>query len=199
MTFCYIKLNHYGIRGISIRWFASYLLNRKQYIEINKCKSSLKNITNGEPQGSILGPVIFLIYINNIVNSTSLNVLSFVDDTTIYQSGSDIDNLTKNVNQELKQIYDSLCTKKLCLNVKKNFLCVFGPVNTNCKANNSIKINNEIINQVAKYKKEESVKFLYIDKHLPWKEHINIISSKIARAIFAINRMKHIIPHKALK
>ena len=92
--------------------------------------------------------MLFLIYINYIVNSTSLNLLSFADDTTVYQSGSDIDNLTKNV-------------------------CVFGPVNTNCKANNSIKINNEIINQVGKYKKEESVKFLglYIDKYLTWKEH----------------------------
>ena len=86
-------------------------LNHKQYIEINKSKSSLKSITNGEPQGSILGLVLFLIYINDIVNSTSLNLLSFADDTTIYQSGSDIDNLTKNVNQALKQIYDWLCAK----------------------------------------------------------------------------------------
>ena len=133
------------------------------------------------------------------VNSTSLNLLSFANDTTIYQPGSDIDNLTKNVNQELKQIYDWLCANKLCLNVKKTHFCVFGPVNTNCK--NNIKINNEIITQVGKYKKEESMQFLglYIDKHLTWKEHINIISSKIARAIFAINRVKHFIPHKALK
>ena len=78
------KLNHYGIRGISNRCFASYLLNRKQYIEINKCKSSLKNITNGIPQGSILGSVLFLIHINDIVNSTSLNLLSFADDATVY-------------------------------------------------------------------------------------------------------------------
>ena len=93
----------------------------KQYIEINKCISSLESITNGIPQVSILGRVLFLIYINDIVNSTSLNLLSFADDTTVYQSGSDIDNLSKNVNQELKQIYDWLCANKLCLNVKKNF------------------------------------------------------------------------------
>ena len=118
------KLNHYGIRGISNRWFASYLLNRKQYNEIDKCKSSLKNITNGEPQGSILGPELCLIYINDTVNSSSLNLLSFADDTTVYQSGSDINNRTKNVNRELKQIYNWLCANKLYLNVKKKiFVC----------------------------------------------------------------------------
>ena len=79
------KLNHYGIGGISNKWFASYLSNRKQYIEINKSKSSLKSKTNGVPQGSILGPVIFLVYINDIINSTSQMFVSFADDTTVYQ------------------------------------------------------------------------------------------------------------------
>ena len=68
-------------------------------------------ITNG----SMLGPVLFLIYINDIVHSTSLNVLSFADDTTVYHSGSNIDNLTKHVNQELKQLCDWLCANKLCV------------------------------------------------------------------------------------
>ena len=143
----------------------------------------------------------FLIYINDIVNSTSLNVLSFVDDTTVYKSAFNIDNLTKHINQELKQLCHRLCANKLCLNVNNTNVCVFCPVITNYKANNSTQINNEIINQVGKYKNEESVKFLglYIDKHLTWKELINIISSKIDRAIFAINRVKQFIPHKALK
>ena len=155
----------------------------------------------GVPQGSILGPVLFLIYINDISNSTSLNLLSFADDTTIYHSDCDIDNLTLTLNHELKNIYNWLCANKLCLNVKKTQYCIFSPKNSNYEVKGSVKINNEVINQIGKYNKDESVKFLgiSIDKHLTWKEHINIISSKISRAIFEINRVKHILPHKSLK
>ena len=74
----------------------------------------------GVPLGSILGPVIFLVYINDIINSTSLYLLSFADDTNVYQSGSYIDDLINNMNHELKQLYDWFCTNKLSLNVKKD-------------------------------------------------------------------------------
>ena len=94
------KLCHYGIRGISNKWFSSYLSTRKQYIEMNECKSPLITLTHGVPQGSILGLVLFLIYITDISNSTSLNLLSFADDTTIYHSDCDIDNLTLTLNHE---------------------------------------------------------------------------------------------------
>ena len=93
------KLHFYGIRGLSNKCFASYLCNRKQYTEIHKCKSSKKNITTGVAQGSVLGPILFLIYINDIINYTSLNVLSFADDTTVYKSGSHIDTLINYINQ----------------------------------------------------------------------------------------------------
>ena len=91
-------------------------------------------------------------------------------------------------------------THKLSLNVKKK-LSIFSPVSTKSNINNNIKINNDIINQVGKNNKEESVTCLglHLDTHLTWKEHINKISSKISRAIFAINKVKHIIPDKPLK
>ena len=160
----------------------------------------MKCITNGVPQGSILGPGIFLIYMNDIINSISLNLLPFADDTTVYQSGPRIDDLINNMNRELKQLYDRFCANKLSLNVKKIFFCIFSNVNTKSNVN-SIKINNDIINQDGKNNKEESVKFLglHLDTHLTRKQHINKISSKISRAIFAINKVKQIIPHKALK
>ena len=82
-----------GIGGITNEWFKSYILGRKQYLEIHSEKSTLELIKCGVPQGSILGPILFLIYINDIKNCTSLSVLCFADDTTVSYSSHDIPNL----------------------------------------------------------------------------------------------------------
>ena len=79
------KLEYYGIRGILLDWFLSYLSNRKQYVIIDDFKSELQQITCGVPQGSILGPLLFLLYINDLCNtSTVLKYVLFADDTTLY-------------------------------------------------------------------------------------------------------------------
>ena len=81
------KLNNYGIRGIVLSWLKSYLSNRQQFVSIDNVESSLLNIKCGVPQGSILGPLLFLIYINDIVNSsTVLAFVLFADDTNIVLS-----------------------------------------------------------------------------------------------------------------
>ena len=97
------------------------------------------------------------ISINDIINSTSLNLLSFADDTTVYKSGPDVDILIYNINQELKHLYDWLCANKLSLN--NLFFGIFSPPNNKYQVNKCININNENINYSGKDNKEESVKF----------------------------------------
>ena len=95
------KLEHYGIRGTCKDWFASYLTNRFQYTEIHRQKSTYLNINTGVPQGSILWPILFLIYVNDINNCSNI-ILCFADDTTAYKSGPNIEDLISNVNIQLE-------------------------------------------------------------------------------------------------
>ena len=84
------KLNVYGIRGIVNKWFASYLCDRSQFVDIDGNTSSSQSISCGVPQGSILGPLLYLIYVNDIHKSYISNILSFADDMTLFVSNSDI-------------------------------------------------------------------------------------------------------------
>ena len=100
-----LKLEHYGIRGILLDWFKSYLSNRKQYAYINGISSSFKDISCGVPQGSVLGPLLFLLYINDLPNiSKILNFYLFADDTNIYYENENLAQMEKIINLELKKL-----------------------------------------------------------------------------------------------
>ena len=93
------KLEHYGIRGIALQWFKDYLTNRKQYVSFNNYSSCFKDITCGVPQGSILGPLLFILYVNDIVNcSEVLYFIPFADDTNIFYSCKNSSDLMKIIN-----------------------------------------------------------------------------------------------------
>ena len=114
------KLEHYGIRGTPLNWFKSYLSNRKQFVSINGHSSSLANISCGVPQGSVLGPLLFLIYINDLPDSSHfLSFFLFADDTNIYCESDNLELLTKKVNRELKKVKLWLDSNKLALNIEK--------------------------------------------------------------------------------
>ena len=122
-------LEHYDIRGNSFSWFESYLTGRMQFVQLNGTDSDIKSITCGVPQGSVLGPILFLLYINDPPNiSDKLKFFLFADDTNIYLESSNLSYLEKMMNKELEKLYDWLCINRLSLNVSKtNFVTFHEP------------------------------------------------------------------------
>ena len=168
------KLEHYVIRESVLAWFKSYLSDRKQYIHLNGVDSEMKGITCGVPQGSVLGPLLFLIYINDLPNiSKKLKFYLFADDTNIYLESHDLQSLEKTMNKELEKLFEWLCINRLSLNISKTNFIIF------CHANKpktpvTILINKEAIDEVT------HVKYLgiLIDSQLTFKQHIGELNKK---------------------
>ena len=114
------KLNIYGIKNNNFNWFTSYLSQRKQYITFNQDKTDMLEIKCGVPQGSVLGPLLFLLYVNNLKNaSTMLDPIMFADDTNLFYSHANIKTLFKTVNEELSHLSEWFASNKLSLNTEK--------------------------------------------------------------------------------
>jgi hypothetical protein len=176
------KLNRYGARGIANKWFESYLQNITQYVQIDNNKSSCQNINCGVPRGSILGPLLFLIYINDISNSADVNILSFADDTTIYMSHSNMEELFRQANQNINKICNWFCANKLSLNANKTKYIIMRPSSKPCHtANRKVCINGNPLSEVGINHKEHACK---------------LINTKIARSLFII---KHFLPYESLR
>ncbi len=165
------KMNTYGIRGIANDWFRSYLSARQQFVEIDGIKSQMAPISIGVPQGSILGPLLYLVYVNDIGNSCKGNILSFADDTTIYTSHSDLNELYIDANRQTNDLYQWFCSNKLSLNANKTKYIVLRPKHMRGNlSQHSIYSDNAEIDRIGNDCNEQSTKFLrmYIDEHLTW-------------------------------
>ena len=117
------KLYHYGIRGNALQWFKSYMSERKQFVTYNGTSSSMKTICCGVPQGSILGPILFLLYINDLSNvCKNTEPFLFADDSNLFISDKDPLNLESQLNKELENISVWLKINKLSLNIKRHII-----------------------------------------------------------------------------
>ena len=139
------KLEYYGIRGIALKWFQNYLTNRKQIVKYNDITSEAMTITTGVPQGSILGPLLFLLYINDMQNCSKLvSTILFADDTNIFHSHSCRKDLNLIMQDEINKIADWITSTKLSLNTAKTKFILFRSSNKKLKHNITIsKTNNQ--------------------------------------------------------
>ena len=186
------KLEFYGIRGIANDWIKSYLYKRKQYVQIDDFSSDYQEVVCGVPQGSILGPKLFILYINDICNVSSLfKYILFADDTNLFCSGKDLGILSKQICLELNKLDNWFAINKLSLNVTKTNFMLFGNRN---KSNCIISIKNKEIERV------QVTKFLgiLIDENFNWKEHIKLVISKLSKSIAIILRAKKVLDSQSL-
>ncbi len=187
------KLNHYRICGVSSLWFQNYLSNRKQSVKIGNTVSRMEYIKCGVPQGSILGPLLFILYINDCANDLQNSELfMFADDTNLFSAGHNIPDLERSVNAELNILSEWFKANRLSLNIKKTQFMVFSK-------RRSIQNVNILVNG-ASIKLVKFINFLGVtfDENLNWHEHLKETTKKVARKIGIINHLKKSLLSKIL-
>lgn len=186
-----VKLNQYGIRGVSLKLISSYLTNRFQYCVTQHAISKMDKIKYGVPQGSILGPLLFLLYINDIINiRLTPDMVLYADDTNVFFSGKDIDSLEKQANRWLQHLSIWLTANKLELNTKKTKYVIFRPKNKRVPRDIQVKFRGDLIERVT------CQKFLGIIFHetLDWTYHINKVRTDLSRQIGVIGKIRCFLP-----
>jgi len=204
------KLEKYGVRGNDLLWFRSYLTERKQFVSLNGKNSLLADVLLGVPQGSILGPLLFLLYINNLPLASQLFSLLFADDTTLLASADSVESLVNFVNTEFKKVCDFFRTNKLMLHPDKTKILFYSNsangegVQICCNSNNDDLLNPEHIKYLSPVSSNDdipAVKFLgvYFDSSLSFKYQVSCVKKKLSKALYVLRMVKKTLPIKSLK
>ena len=179
------KLMLYGVQQYELSWFKSYLTNRKQFCMINGTESDFGDIDIGIPQGSCLGPLLFILYINDLPQAIKQSTISmFADDTSLCYQSSNMTQLIEAINMDLKELDTWLQGKKLSLNVAKTH----SMLHSTKQRKNTLKSRNETYHlKIRRNELQDATKAKYldvvIDCSLDWREQIKSISNKVSRAI----------------
>ncbi len=202
------KLYAVGIRGAALDWFQNYLTGRKQFVTINGQNSSLKEVLLGVPQG----PILFLLYINDLPLCSRLRDFLFADDCTLLASGPSLPELIEHVNMEFKNVCTYFRQNKLALHPQKTQFMLFSNRRDAIDSNVSIFINNNNcepenpdfctpLERISSLSSIPAVKFLgvYFDCDLNFKYHIRTICSKISRALYMLRSCKNFLSPTAMK
>ena len=188
------KLEHYGFRGVINDWFRSYLTDRKQKVAINGFESESKSLLHGVPQGSVLGPILFLIYINDLHRSIKHSITyHFADDTNLLHISNDYKTLQRKVNFDLFSLHKWLTANKISLNEAKTELIYFRK--SGLAPNLNIKLHGKTLipTKVVKYLG------IYLDEFLSGEAHCSELIKKLNRANGMLAKARHFVPELELK
>ena len=185
------KLKHYGVRGIANNWFRSYLTKRKQFVFLSGHSSKTRNIDHGVPQGSVLGPLLFLLYINDLPNSINHSqTCLFADDTSLLFSDKNLEVIENRVNIDLDLLQNWLNANKIALNATKTEAILFRNSRKQLNYDVRLVLNGQYLQFTS------NVKYLgvILDEFLSWSYHQNVLATKLRKSNGIISKLRHYLP-----
>ena len=189
------KLAHYGIRGVALKLMESYLAERQQAVTLNGATSSYKHLAYGVPQGSILGPLLFVLYINDIPHIHKLvKFILYADDANIIITGNNAHEIISKYRELGEALVNWVDGNGLMLNIGKTKYMIFSNIGIGELSDFKPAINNIPI------ERKTTAKFLgvLISENLHWTEHIKSLKTKMSRNCGMLYKMKGILPQKAM-
>ena len=190
------KLYHYGIKSAELKWYKSYLSDRRQYCSISGHDSNFSHGTTGIPQGSSLSPLLFLVYVNDLPNAVHDNLTGmYANDTGLYPTGPSISAMEETMNRDLSNLCCWLLANKLSVNaVKSRFMIIASPYNMSKLVDKpETKVLGKSLEQVT------SIDYLgmTMDHYLRWDKHVGVLDQKLKSAVSSIKTVSY-LPTSAL-